>query len=101
MNVVGTVAGFQANPKKIHLHVVKIVFKYLQGTQYYGLWYHKDENLSLHGYTNVDWVGNIDHPKSTSGGAFYLGPLLVSWFNKKQSSITLSIGEEEYIFYGC
>eukprot|EP00253_Pinus_taeda_P033541 PITA_33541 len=35
--------------------------------------------------------------KSTSGGAFYMGSKLVSWFNKKQSSIALSTAEAEYV----
>jgi len=35
--------------------------------------------------------------KSTSGGAFYMGSSLVSWFNEKQSSIVLSIAKAEYV----
>jgi len=39
----------------------------------------------------------MDDKKSTNGGAFYMGFRLVSWFNKKQSSITLSTAETEYV----
>eukprot|EP00253_Pinus_taeda_P024835 PITA_24835 len=46
---------------------------------------------------DADWAGSIDDRKSTSGGAFYMGSKLVSWFNKKQSSIALSIAEAEYV----
>eukprot|EP00253_Pinus_taeda_P010163 PITA_10163 len=46
---------------------------------------------------DADWVGSVDDRKSTSGGAFYMGSRLVSWFNKKQSSIALSTIEEEYV----
>ena len=35
--------------------------------------------------------------KSTSGGAFFMGSRLVSWFSKKQSSVTLSTAEAEYV----
>eukprot|EP00253_Pinus_taeda_P015719 PITA_15719 len=73
MHAVGIVGRFQANPKETHLQAVKRIFKYLQGTQNYGLW------------------------KSTSGGAFFMGSRLVSWFSKKQSSIALSTAEAEYV----
>jgi hypothetical protein len=42
-------------------------------------------------------VGSIDDRKSTSGGTFFLGNCLVSWLNKKQTSISLSIPEAKYI----
>ena len=51
----------------------------------------------LHAYTDADWAGNVDDRKRTSGGAFYMGPRLVSWFHKKQSSISLSTVEAEYV----
>jgi len=39
----------------------------------------------------------VDDRKSTSGGAFFMGSRLVSWFSKKQISITLSTAEVEYV----
>lgn len=93
IHAVRIVGWFQANPKETHLQAVKIIFKYLQGTQYFGLWYPKNVDFSLHVYTGADWATNIDYRKSTSGGAFYLGPHLVSWFNKKQISIVQSTVE--------
>jgi hypothetical protein len=48
-------------------------------------------------YTDADWVGSIDDRRSTSGAAFYLGECLVSWLSNKQSSISLSTVEVEYI----
>ena len=58
--------------------VVKRILRYLKGTEDYGLWYKLGGNLDLKVFTNVDWVGNIDDKKSTSGGAFFLGKRLVS-----------------------
>jgi hypothetical protein len=48
-------------------------------------------------YTDVDWAGCIDDRRSTSGATFYLGECLVSWLRKKQSSVSLSTAEAEYI----
>eukprot|EP00253_Pinus_taeda_P021629 PITA_21629 len=97
MHAVGIVGRFQANPKESHLRVVKIIFRYLQGTQNFGLWYPRDTDLTLYAYTDADWAGRVDDRKISSGGAFYMGSRLVSWFSKKQSSITLSTTEAEYV----
>eukprot|EP00253_Pinus_taeda_P033860 PITA_33860 len=78
IHAVGIVGRFHANPKEAHLQAVKRVFKYLQGTQNYGLWYPRDTDLTLHAYTDANWAGSMDDRKSTSGGAFFMGPRLVS-----------------------
>jgi len=97
MHGVGIVGIFQANPKETHLQAVKRIFKYLQGTQKYGLWYPRDTDLTLHAYKDTDWTESIDDRESTSGGAFFMGSRLVSWFSEKQSSIALSTAEAEYV----
>eukprot|EP00253_Pinus_taeda_P025547 PITA_25547 len=84
MHAVGIVGRFQANPKETHLQAVKRIFKYLQGTQNYVLWYPRDTDLTLHAYTDAYWGGSVDDRKSTSGGEFFMGSRLVSWFRKKQ-----------------
>jgi len=83
MHAVGIVGRFQANRKGTHLQAVKRIFKYLQGTQNYGLWYPRDIDLTLHAYTYADWAASVDDRKSTSGDAFFIGSRLVSWFSKK------------------
>ena len=48
-------------------------------------------------FINVDWVGNIDYRKNTSGGAFFLSKRLVSWTRKKQNWISQSTIEAKYV----
>lgn len=48
MHVVGILGRFQENPKESRLQAVKRIFKYLKGSQDFGLWYHKDTYLTLH-----------------------------------------------------
>jgi hypothetical protein len=91
------VARFQAEPKESHVLVVKRIFRYLKATKEFGLWYPKGKDLSLISYIDANWAGCIDDRKSTSGAMFYLGECLVSCLCKKQSSISLSTVEAEYI----
>eukprot|EP00253_Pinus_taeda_P027311 PITA_27311 len=97
VHAVGIVGRVQANPKESHLQAVKRIFKYLQGTHNFGLWYHRDTDLTLHAYIDAYWAGSVDDRKSTSGGEFYTGSWLVSWSSKKQSSIALFTAEAEYV----
>jgi hypothetical protein len=41
MEVVGLVGRFQSNPKETHVLAIKKIFRYLQGTSDYGMWYPK------------------------------------------------------------
>ncbi|KAK6122153.1 hypothetical protein DH2020_044104 [Rehmannia glutinosa] len=95
--VVGLCARFQSNPKESHMSAIKMIFRYLKGAIQYGLFYPKNENFSLKGYSDSDYVGNIDDRKSTSGSCQFLGDCLVSWFSKKQNCVSLSTAEAEYI----
>jgi hypothetical protein len=53
--------------------------------------------MSLQGYADVDWEGSAVDRKSTSDCCFTLGSFMVSWCNKKHSSVALSTVEAEYI----
>ena len=86
---VGVCARYQANPKESYITVVKHIIKYVKSISNFVVWYDKDTNDVLAGYSDTDWVGNVDDRKSTSGGCFYLGNNLVSWMSKKQNSISL------------
>nr|XP_023878272.1 uncharacterized protein LOC111990720 [Quercus suber] len=97
---IGVCSRFQYNPKVSHLNAVKRIIKYVSETCNYGLFYSKESNLSLAGFFNLDWAGNVDDRKSTTGGCFYVGANLVAWMNKKQNSASLSTAEVEYIAAG-
>ena len=97
---IGVCSRFQYNPKVSHLNTVKRIIKYVGETCDYGLFYSKESNLSLAGFSDFDWVGNADDRKSTTGGCFYVGANLVTWMSKKQNSVSLSTVEAEYIAAG-
>ena len=75
---VGVCARYQSDPKESHTTTVKRIIGYVSGTLDYEIWYSKDSNISLAGFSDGDWAGNTDDRKSTSGGCFYLGNNLVS-----------------------
>jgi hypothetical protein len=93
-------ARIQANPKEVHLSVVKRIMRYLVYTLKFGLWYPKGSTFNLIGYSDADYVGCKIDRKSTSDTCQFLRRSMVSWASKKQNSVALSTVEVEYIAVG-
>ena len=93
-------ARFQADPRDIHLVAVKRILRYLKGTPNLGIWYPKESGFNLVGYTDSDYAGSVVDRKSTSGSCQFLGSRLVSWYSKKQQTVSNSTAEAEYIAAG-
>ena len=96
----GVCAKYQANLKESHMIALKRIIKFFKTTADFGVWYSKDTNDVLAGYSDIYKAENANDRKSTSGGCFYVGNNLVSWMSKKQNSISLSTIEAEYITAG-
>ncbi|XP_073290969.1 secreted RxLR effector protein 161-like [Primulina huaijiensis] len=90
-------ARYQSNPKISHLKVVKRILRYIAETIDLGLWYTQETNTNLVGFSDADWVGDLDDRKCTTIGCFYLGNNLVSWYSRKQNCVSLSTVESEYV----
>ena len=84
-------------PTKLFWKAGKHVLRYLRGTSGYGLWYRQLDEVKLCGFTDADWAGSPTDRKSTSGGIFSIGLTMVSWYNRKQRSMALSLEEVEYM----
>jgi hypothetical protein len=95
--VMNTLSQFMVEPRDVQLISAKHVMRYLKGILDYGLSYDGDHDFTLSGYTDSDWAGSVSDRKSTLGCCFSLGLAMISWQSRKQSSISLSIAEEEYI----
>ncbi|GJY13764.1 putative ribonuclease H-like domain-containing protein [Tanacetum coccineum] len=89
-------ARYQVNPKVLHLHVVKRIFRYLKGQPKLGLWYPKDSPFDLVAYTDSDYDGASLDRMSTTGGCQFLGCRLISWQCKKQTVVANSTIKAEY-----
>jgi hypothetical protein len=95
--VVNTLSQYLVEPKRVHLVVANHVMRYLKGTLDYVLCYTGDFDFGLYGYIDTDWARSDLDGKKTSGCCFSLGSTMNSWKRRKQSSISLSMAEEEYI----
>ncbi|GJV19470.1 retrovirus-related pol polyprotein from transposon TNT 1-94 [Tanacetum coccineum] len=95
-------ARYQARPTEKHLHAVKRIFRYLQGTVNQGLWYSKDSSIALTAFADADHAGCQDTRHCTSSSMQFLGDRLVSWSSKRQKSDAISSTKAEYIaMSGC
>ena len=93
-------ARYQSQPKVSHVTAVKRIFRYLNKTLDFGLYYPKLSSFELMSYSDADYAGCRSDRKSTSGTCHFLGNYLVSWFSKKQNSVALSTADAEYIAAG-
>jgi hypothetical protein len=58
---------------------------------------YRPENPNLIGYINADYGGDKLDRKSTIGNIFLLAGGVISWFSRKQKSVSTSITKAEYI----
>ncbi|KAK8930658.1 hypothetical protein KSP39_PZI016172 [Platanthera zijinensis] len=93
-------ARFQVSPRESHLTLVKRILRYVKSCPNLGLWYPHDSGFDLTGFSDADYAGCRVDRKSTSGTCQFLGDRLVSWFCKKQTSVSTSTAEAEYMAAG-
>lgn len=74
---------FLHNPTMAHYHVACRVIRYLKNSPGRGLLFHRESELKLLGFSDVDWAGCLDYRKSISGYCFFLRSSLISWRAKK------------------
>lgn len=94
---VGYASRFMENPQAEHWIAVKRILRYLQGTKSHGICFKPGDKIDFRAYSDADWAGDHSDRKSTSGYAFILMNGPISWGSKKQSSVSLSTSEAEYI----
>ena len=73
-HAVGVLSRYMSKPGNEHWTVVKKVFSYLCGTTNHAICYQgragPDRVLDVHGFVDVDWAGDLDHKRYTSGYVF-------------------------------
>jgi hypothetical protein len=87
---------FTSNPENAHWCVLERVMRYLRGTTTYGLHYTEYPDV-LEGYSDANWISDVDEIKATSGYIFTIGGGAVSWRSRKQTILTKSTIEAELV----
>jgi hypothetical protein len=86
-HAVGVLNRDMSKPRKERWTTIKRVFKYLCGTTSYGVCYQGrsglDRMLDIHGFVDVDCIGDLDHRKSTSKYLFNLFGEAINWMSKR------------------
>ena len=72
------------------------VLRYLRYTRDYGLHYTRYPTV-LEAHSDGNWISDIKDSKSTSGFVFTLGGAAVSWKSSKQTCLSRSTMESEFI----
>ncbi|XP_052870393.1 uncharacterized protein LOC128275964 [Anopheles cruzii] len=86
-----------AAPTEYDWTAVKQVLRYLQKTKDYRLHLGGANDDPLLGYSDADWAGDLQSRRSTSGFVFMFRRTAISWASHRQTSVTLSSMEAEYM----
>ena len=93
-------ASYTANPGLSHWTAAKRVLRYLKGTMTLGITYKANKEKSdiniLTSYSDASFANNDDRT-SISGYTFISSGGAITWGSKKQSIVSLSTTEAEYI----
>jgi len=105
---VTALSRYNVQPLEMHATAAKRVLRYLKTTAGFRIHYRRLPNpITIVGYTDSDWAGNLTTRKSVGGCVFGLGNVnvnnelvisgLIHWQAKSQSVVALSTLEAEYI----
>lgn len=70
--------------------------RYVKGTFNFDILYNRSKNPYLVRFIDLDWVGCVDDRKSTFGYVFSLGMSVITWANKKQPVVALSLTDSKH-----
>ncbi|RVW95711.1 Retrovirus-related Pol polyprotein from transposon TNT 1-94 [Vitis vinifera] len=93
---VSKLSRFISNPSVEHWKAIGRVLGYLKNTKELSLQYSKFP-IIIEGYSDASWISSVRDNLSTTGWVFTLGGGVVSWGSKKQTCISHSTMEAEFI----
>ncbi|XP_043687498.1 secreted RxLR effector protein 161-like [Telopea speciosissima] len=94
---VAMLGRYVSNPGMNLWVAAKKVMRYLQGTKDYMLTYRATDQLEVISQSNSDFASCLDSRKSTSGYVFLLAGGIISWKSKKQTCVSTSTMEAEFV----
>ena len=95
---VGVVSRFLDKHEDFHWNAVKRIIRYLKNTIDYGILYTKAQGSELiEGYSDLDFASDVNTRRSTTGYVFKMSDGSVTWNSQRQSTVSLSTTEAEYV----
>jgi len=96
---VGVLSKYMASPTTVHWQVAKGLLRYVASTAAHGIIYggSNTEALTIEGYCDADYAGDVDTRRSTSGYVFTMAGGAISWASRRQATVAASTTEAEYI----
>ncbi|GJY80115.1 zinc finger, CCHC-type containing protein [Tanacetum coccineum] len=92
----GKLSRYTSNHGTQHWQAIHRVLKYLKKTMDYSLTYTGYPSV-LEGYIDARWISNTEDNLYTSHWVFLLGGDVISWASNKQTCITSSTMESEFV----
>lgn len=93
---VGVVSRYNSNPGLQHMKAVDQIFAYLKGTIDLGILY-EHQNPEFHAFVDADHGGCKDTGRSTTGYVLMMAGAPIAWKSKRQSTVSVSTCEAEYV----
>ena len=94
----GVLARYMHAPTTALLNKAKNVLRYLVGTKDLGLQFKQgSSSMDMVGFGDADYAGDLSMRKSTTGYVFLWGGAAISWSSKRQSTVSTSTMEAEYV----
>jgi hypothetical protein len=87
---------FTSNLGDDHSKALERVLRYLRGTTLFGIHYSRYPP-ALEGYSDSNWISDVDETKATRGYVFMLAGAAVLWRSCKQTVLTKSTIEEQLV----
>ncbi|KAJ1293734.1 hypothetical protein BS78_01G091700 [Paspalum vaginatum] len=94
---VNLLARYSAAPTKRHWVGVKNILRYLIVTRDLGLFYGRNKDSSLIGYTDADYLSDPHNARSQTGFVYLQGGTAISWKSSKQTLVATSTNHFEII----
>ncbi|KAK4369909.1 hypothetical protein RND71_009384 [Anisodus tanguticus] len=84
------------NLTEAHMHALKRILRYVQGTLHFGLHLYMSSLTGVIAYSDTVWGGCLDTRCSTFGYCVFLEDNLLSWSSKRQPTLSRSSAEAKY-----
>jgi hypothetical protein len=94
---VNCLARHSATPTMHHWNDIKDILIFLHGTVDLGLFFVKNQDHSLIGYTDAGYLSDPQNARSQIGYVFLHGGTAISWKSSKQTLVATSTNHSEII----